>query len=285
MLDAVERRVGHAVEVLDGVDAELDVIGGSRFLHRNVRRSPQPELVRFVHDCFELIAVHADDLETVGAALFDVADPRPDLGRRPRLALAHEGIDQNSRCHDRVRVAFRLPPLRFIEVAADFAGGGDAGGQVQVTLVLNWLWNAGLPLLVPMHVHVDDARHHVLAGRIDQRVGRRARCKRAARRRGTDVRDAAVLDDDVHRTVRRLRVAVDHHRVLDDETPGRLRVGRRRGRGLRSVRRAGGRAEHQQKGAREARQDSTAIDRHRHAVGSPIRRIRVAHALGSNHSI
>ena len=134
MLDAVERRVGDAVEVLDRVDAELDVILGGGLLDRDVRRGAQPELVGLVHDRFELIAIHADDLQAVGAALLDVANPRADLGRRSGAPLADERIDQNARRDDRVRVAFRLPPLRLLEIAADFTRGRHAGGEVQVAL-------------------------------------------------------------------------------------------------------------------------------------------------------
>ena len=134
----------------------------------------RPERVRLVHDRFELIAIHADDLQAVGALLLDVADPRADLGRRSGAALADERVDQDARRDDRVRVALGLPPLRLVEVAADLARGGDAGGEIQVALVLDRLRHAGLPLLVPVHVRVDDARHHVLAGGVDHRVGDRA---------------------------------------------------------------------------------------------------------------
>ena len=81
-----ERRVGDAVEVLDRVDAELDVVLRRRLLDGDVRGGAQPELVRLVHDRFELIAIHADDLQAVGALLLDVADPGADLGRRCRCA-------------------------------------------------------------------------------------------------------------------------------------------------------------------------------------------------------
>ena len=175
VLDAVERRVGDAVEVLDRVHAELDVVLRRRLLDGDVRGGPQPELVRLVHDRFELIAIHADDLQAVGALLLDVADPRADLGRRAGPPLADERIDEDARRDDRVRVALGLPALRLVEVAADFARRRDAGGEIQVPLVLNRLRHAGLPLLVPVHVGVDDPGHHVLAGGVDDRVGRVAR--------------------------------------------------------------------------------------------------------------
>ena len=175
----LQRRVGDAVEVLDRVDAELDVVLRRRLLDRDVRRRAQPELVRLVHDRFELIAIHADDLQAVGALLLDVADPRADLGRRSGAALADERVDQDARRDDRVRVALGLPPLRLVEVAADLARRGHAGGEIQVALVLDRLRHAGLALLVPVHVRVDDARHHVLAGGVDHRV-RRSRASAAS---------------------------------------------------------------------------------------------------------
>ena len=68
VLDAVQRRVGDAVEMLDRVDAELDVVLRGRLFDGDVRRRAQAELVRLVHDRFELVAIHADDLQAVGAA-------------------------------------------------------------------------------------------------------------------------------------------------------------------------------------------------------------------------
>ena len=62
-----ERRVGDAVEVLDRVDAELGVVLRGRLFDRDVGRGAHAELVRLVHDRFELIAIHADDLQAVGA--------------------------------------------------------------------------------------------------------------------------------------------------------------------------------------------------------------------------
>ena len=154
-----------------------------------------------------------DDLQAVGAALLDVADPRADLGRRAGPALADDRVDQDARRDDRVRVALGLPPLGLVEVAADLARRRDAGREIQVALVLDRLRHAGLALFVPVHVRVDDAGHHVLAGGVDHGVG--AARGRGCRRRA-DVRDEAVLDDDVDRAERRLGVAVDHHRVADD---------------------------------------------------------------------
>ena len=130
VLDAVQRRVGDAVEVLDRVDAELDVVLRRRLLDRDVRRRAHAQLVRLVHDRFELIAIHADDLQAVGALLLDVADPRADLGRRSGAPLADERVDEDARRDDRVRVALRLPALRLVEVAADLARGRHAGGEI-----------------------------------------------------------------------------------------------------------------------------------------------------------
>ena len=107
--------------------------------------------------------------------LLDVADPGADLGRRSGSALADERVDEDARRDDRVRVALGLPPLRLVEVAADFARRRDAGREIEIALVLDRLRHAGLPLLVPVHVRVDDAGHDVLAGGVDDRVGARSR--------------------------------------------------------------------------------------------------------------
>ena len=50
ILDAVERRVRDAVEVLDRVDAELDEVARRRFADGDVHGRRQAELVRFVDD-------------------------------------------------------------------------------------------------------------------------------------------------------------------------------------------------------------------------------------------
>ena len=158
--------------------------------------------------------------------LLDVADPGADLGRRSGAALADERIDQDARRDDRVGVALGLPALRLVEVAADFARRGDAGGEIEIALVLDRLRDTRLALFVPVHVRVDDARHHVLAGGVDHRV-RRSRRRRDRRRRpgmasaGPMYEINPSCDDDVDRAVGRLGVAVDHHRVLDDEAARR----------------------------------------------------------------
>ena len=159
---------------------------------------------------------------------------------RAGAPLADDRIDQDARRDDRVRVALGLPALRLVEVAADFARRGHAGGEVEVALVLNRLRHARLALFVPVHVRVDDARHHVLAGAVDHRVGR-PRVRRG-RPVDADVRDQAVLDDDVDRTVRRPGAAVDHHGVADDRRRRRLGVERAASRGACCAASAEGRA-------------------------------------------
>ena len=52
---------------------------------------------------------------------------------------------------------------------------------------------------------------------VDDGIGRRARRDRGVSDDDVISVNEAVLDDDVHRAVRRLGVAVNHHRVLDDE--------------------------------------------------------------------
>src|SRR5262249_7561183 len=226
-------------------------------LHLDGGRRAHAERVRLGHDRLELIAIHADDLQAVGSLLLDVANPRANLRRRAGPALAHERVDEDPRCDDRVRVALGLPPLRLVEVAADLARRGHAGGEVEVALVLDRLRNPRRPLLVPVHVRLDDARHHVLAGRVESRVrrSRRGRWRVGGR---ADVGNPSVLDDDVHGSVRRLGVAVNHHRVLDDETARLPGVQRRRGSGRRLLRLRGWRQ----------RQQANDRDRGRHELHS-----------------
>ena len=62
VLDAVERRVGDAVEVLDGGDAEFGEVLRGGLLDGDVRRGAQVLLVRFVEHRLEQVAVDAEDL-------------------------------------------------------------------------------------------------------------------------------------------------------------------------------------------------------------------------------
>jgi hypothetical protein len=118
-------------------------------------------------------------------------------------------------------VAFRLPALRLVEIAADLPRRRYSCGEVQVSLVLNRLRHPRLPLLMPVHVRVDDARHDVLASGIDFRI-----CAAQASACHPHVRNDPVLDDDVDGARRRPRVAVNDHRVLEDQPARRLGVER-----------------------------------------------------------
>ncbi len=79
------------------IDAKLDVVLRRRLLDTDVRGRPEPELVSFVEDRLELVAIDRDDLQAVRAPVLDVANPRADLGRRSRPSLAHDGIHENAR--------------------------------------------------------------------------------------------------------------------------------------------------------------------------------------------
>ena len=106
VLDAVERGVGDAVEVLDAVDADVDEIARGRFADRDVHGRRQADLLRFVERGRRLIAIHrADQLDAVGAALLGRAHERAVLRRRliERLARLHAGW----RASDRARCAAR----------------------------------------------------------------------------------------------------------------------------------------------------------------------------------
>ena len=180
----------------------------------------RPSALASRHHDFELIAVEEHQLQAVGAGGLGVAHALADF--IVRLSLAHRGtrVCDDARRDDRVLVALLLPALALGEVAAKLAGRGHARGQVQVAFVLDRLRHAGGALFVPVHVRVDQAWHHVLPGAIDHRVGRRA-AGAGARSNG---RDDARLHHDVHRAEGRLGVAVNHHRVADDQPFGRAGV-------------------------------------------------------------
>ncbi len=155
--------------------------------------------------------------------------------------LGERRVVDDARRDDGVFGGLLAPQVRLVDVAADFAHGGRAAGEIEVALVLDGHRNALHPLLVPVHVRVDHARHDVFAGGVDHGVwtdGRRRawRRRRIGRARWRDARDQAVLDQDVHGPVRRLGVAVDHHGVLDQQAlVARVVRGRRGCGGARSA--------------------------------------------------
>ena len=67
--------------------------------------------MRLVQNGFELIAIGANNLQSICAALLHIANPRADFGRRTGPALLDVWINEDSRRDDLVRVAFGLPPL------------------------------------------------------------------------------------------------------------------------------------------------------------------------------
>ncbi len=240
-LDAVERGVGDAVEMLDRRDPQLGVIPGVGLLDGDVRGAAQAERVRLVERRFQQIAIGAEELEAVGAVLLRPSDPGADglrrLGRPVGAAAPVRRVDQDPRSHQRVRGAGRAPRLRLVEIRPDVADRRRAACEVQVHLVLEWLRHPSA-FVLQVHVRVDDAGHHVLPGGVDNRIGGRVLGRGRA-----DAGDQAVLDEDVGRAKRRLAVAVDHHRVADEQTLDGLRVqGRVRGRPGRLSRRQHGAA-------------------------------------------
>ena len=108
--------------------------------------------------------------------------------------------------------------------------GGDAAGEPDLQLVLDRLRGAAA-LVLQMRVRVDQARQHVLAGRVDlRRVGsgldrRLAPLRPIATGSSAAISDDdIVLDDDVKRALRRRAVAVDDHGVANDQSsPGGCR--------------------------------------------------------------
>src|SRR5262249_44119356 len=88
----------------------------------------------------------------------------------------------------------------------------------QLQLIIERLRNTAA-LLVDMAVEIDEAGQYVLALGVDLGVALRlalgSRRHRVGRRH---ILDPAALDDDVLRAGRGSTVAVDHHRVADNQT-------------------------------------------------------------------
>ena len=248
ILDAVERGVRDAVEVFDAVDAEIDEVARRRFANRDVHGRRQADFSGFVERRGHLIAVHrANQLETVGAAILCPLHERSMFRGCPvegLILLEQVGkhrVEHDARRDDRVCGALSPPLLGLLEIAADLTRRRHSGREVQVALVLDRQRTD--TLLVPVHVGVDDAGHHVLAGGVDNRVWRRPVLIGAV----PHARDQAILGEDVDRPVRRRRRAGNHHGVLDHQTFDLSGVNSRRagaGRGRRLGRRCGGRHGH-----------------------------------------
>ncbi len=224
VLDAVERRVAHAVEVLDAVDAEVHVVAGRGLGDGDVHRGRQVFGFCLIDRRRGLVAIErADQFQPVCAAVFRGLDQLPDLVRRLAIHLigrdeiGQHRIEQDARRDDLVRGALGAPLLRLVEIAAHFARGRHASGQIQIALVLNR--NRPDTLFVPVHVRVDDAGHDVFARGVDHHVGVAPAGVGVA-----DPRDDAVLGKDVERPRGGRAVADDDHRVLDEEPPDLLGV-------------------------------------------------------------
>ena len=240
ILDPVERGVGDAVEVLDAVHAVVDEVARRRLAHRDVDGRRQPDLLGLVDRGGHLILVHrADQLDAVGAPLLRAAHQgAPFVGRHRRGFTRVEQVDEHRVVHDarrddRVRGALGLPLLRLREVAAHLPRRRHAGRQVEIALVLDR--DRPRTLRVPVHVRVDDPRHDVFAGRVDDLVGLgpgagASRHRRARHRGRPDPADEAVLDQDVDRAVRGDRGALDDHRAADQQALDLFGVDRRLGR-------------------------------------------------------
>ena len=209
VLDAVQRRIGDAVEMLDGADTQLGVVSGGRLFDADVCRSRQRQAVRFAHDGLELIAVQAAQLEAVRPLRLRELNAFGELRGRETARSPEGRVQQDARRDQFACGARRTPPSRFLVVRADIPEGRDPRGQIEVQFVLKRLGHAR-SVILQMRVGVDDAGEHVLAGRLDDGV-----------RAGFDVwrhaRDAARLHEDIHRTEGWLSVSVHHHRLANQQ--------------------------------------------------------------------
>ncbi len=144
VLHAVERRVGHAVEVLDRIDAELDEILRRHSFNRDMRGGAQILRLRLVHQRFELIAIHPEDLSARrrARALASRTSAR-DNRSRPALAAIDDPVDQHARRDNAVRLALGLPLLRLRRIAADLASS-SVTPDAEIEIALSWI-GCGMP--------------------------------------------------------------------------------------------------------------------------------------------
>ena len=187
---------------------------GRRFLHRDMRRAAQALRVGLVQHRLEQVAIDAEDLEPVGTAGLGpshaLADGLRGLGRS-RPSPPRGRVDEDARRDERVRRAVGPPFLGLLDVGPHVADRRHAAGEQEIGLVLERLRRAAA-FVLQVHVRVDEAGHDVLPGCVDDGIGRRVlgRCR-------PDPGNPAVLHEDVGRPEGGLRVAVDDHRVANQQ--------------------------------------------------------------------
>src|SRR5690606_14208958 len=107
--------------------------------------------------------------------------------------------------------------LRVGRRGAGRADRGDAAGQVEARRAVGELDAAGRRRIERVVVHADEARDHGVAAQVQRvRAGRRADL-----RRGADLDDAAVLDDD-RLTFHGWRAGSVHHAHVGERDDGRV---------------------------------------------------------------
>ena len=178
----------------------------------------QAEFVRLVLHGLHDVAVDAQNLDAVGAHLFERADAG--AGLFGGAGAAEHGVDENAGRGNLALRALAAQLERALGVAAHVANGGDAAGQPDVQLVLDGLRLAAA-LLLQMGMGIDEAGEHVFAGGIDHGIGLCAATAAAPphgdRIERNDIGDEIVLDQDVFGTAGGRAVAVHHDGVMDEQ--------------------------------------------------------------------
>ena len=171
----------------------------------------ETELGRLVDDRLHDVAVHAEELDAVGALLLDGPDGLAPLLRRPP---AGDHVDIDPGRDDRALLALAPLGQGLLGIGADVPHRRDAAGQIDLVLVFERLGDAG-PLVVEMDMAVDEAGQEVHPGAVED--VRLALVSVGAAVGAADGGDPVALDDDVHRTAHRRALAVDDQDVADDQ--------------------------------------------------------------------
>src|SRR5690348_11620159 len=131
--------------MLDARRAEVDVVPRVRLFDADMVCDAQSFLVRFVFHHLHDVAIDAEELDPIHAHRLERADAgarRIGVGRPAELR-----IDENPRGGERAFGAGVAPSQSFPCVAPDVAYRGDAAGQPDLELVLDWLRGAGALVL------------------------------------------------------------------------------------------------------------------------------------------
>src|SRR6185295_15427420 len=217
----VDRGVRYPVPMLDAGASKLDVVPRVCLFNTGVMSDAQPKLMSFIEQRGHDIAIHSENLYSVGARLFDLAYARAGfIGVARSRRIAKHRVDEQARRDGFAFRAFVAQWNRLLCVAPDIANRGDAARKPKLQTVIDRLRDSA-PLVLNVSVFVYQTWQNVLAGCVDLRIAfRPARPAFAQRNRikRDYLRDRVAGNHNVFGSRRRSAVTVNNHRVANDQS-------------------------------------------------------------------